>query len=563
MNTRTALLLIAACAFMPFPASRASSKAMLERFEPASLSSGTFAEDVALTPDGSTMFLTSGSENDPRQRSIVMLRREGAMWSQPRVASFSGQWRDLEEVLTPDGHTMIFASNRPASGSTPIDGFFSGGAQPGRGGNLWSVRWNGTSWDSPQHLPDAVNANTSVFSPAIARDGTLYFMRSSLPGPRFHIYVSKLEDGTYRSSAPAPFGDTQYSDFDPTVAPDGSFVIFGSNRPPAARGTSDLFITFARNGTWSVPQDMGESINPNRDATEPRLSPDARTLYFLSQGKLWSADISAWLAQSQTEPKPQPFAPGILSDALSPTFSPDETTMLFTHSTGNAAVIAQSHKSAGTWSTPSTVSFSGRWDDMDPSFSLDGSYVVFASMRPNGTAPKSALLWRANRTPQGWSDAVLLPKTVNIGANIFAPSLAADGTIYFLHSTPGARAHQLYRARMEDGRYEDAQPLTFSNPSTNDYDPAPSADQSFVIFASSGRNAHDTKRHLYMVYACSSGWGPVHRISHAGDDTTDDSSPVIARDQRTLYFTSSSNNSSQVVRIPIPAASSQERCNAQ
>lgn len=261
-------------------------------FAPMTETANAFSEDVAFSPDGTTLFLTRAAKDDPAQRTIVMLERNGSSWSSPSVAPFSGRWRDLEEVLTPDGRTMIFASNRPSSGSAPIDGFFGGKTQPGRGGNLWHVAWNGTSWGTPERLPDAVNANTSVFSPAIARDGTLYFMRSDLPGPRFHLYVAKLEDSTYRSSALAPFSDPRYSDFDPTVAPDGSFVIFGSNRPPSPAGGSDLFITFLRNGVWTAPADMGSSVNANHDAIEPRLSPDAKTLYFLSQGMLWSAPVT-------------------------------------------------------------------------------------------------------------------------------------------------------------------------------------------------------------------------------------------------------------------------------
>lgn len=293
MKSRIALCTLVACSVVTAAVAVTRADAIRMPFAPVTVTPSTFTEDVVFSPDNKTLFLTRAAVDDPAQRTIIMLERDGAKWTDPQVAPFSGRWRDLEEILTPDGRTMIFASNRPASdGSGAIDGFFGGKPQPGRGGNLWSVRWNGSAWGTPERLPDAINTGNSVFSPAVTRDGTLYFMRNTLPGPRFHLYVAKLEDGMYRSSAPAPFGDPRYSDFDPTVAPDGSFVIFGSNRPPSPAGGSDLFITFLRNEAWSTPVDMGSSINQNHDAIEPRLSTDANTLYFLSEGKLWSADLT-------------------------------------------------------------------------------------------------------------------------------------------------------------------------------------------------------------------------------------------------------------------------------
>ncbi len=122
-------------------------------------------------------------------------------------------------------------------------------------------------------------------------------MRTMADG-HFHLFVAKLERGIYASSTPAPFDDSRYSSFDPTVAGDGSFVIFSSNRPPAKAGKNGVFISYDRNGTWTTPADMGPSVNPNGDTTEARLSPDGRSLYFTSASALWRTDISVLLGTS-------------------------------------------------------------------------------------------------------------------------------------------------------------------------------------------------------------------------------------------------------------------------
>lgn len=259
-------------------------------FNPFSLPSPkAYLEDPAFALGGNTMYVTL--VDGPAHTIVVSTLQGNGTWSQPQPASFSGRWRDLEEVLSPDGKTMIFASNRPIAGDKPIDG-----------GYLWQTSWNGTAWSDPVRLPDAVNANTSTYTPALAADGTLYFMRASGPRGDFHIFVSRLENGTYARSELAPFSDMRYADFDPAVAPDGSYAIFTSNRPPAKAGTSGLFIAFYRDGAWTSPRYIGATIAPD-GAIEPRLSLDLKTLYFTHKRQLWNVDTSTY-EQALSHPPP-------------------------------------------------------------------------------------------------------------------------------------------------------------------------------------------------------------------------------------------------------------------
>lgn len=250
--------------------------------------------DVAFAPDGETVYVTRVVDS---RYTIMESKRVASGWSALAPVSFSGQWRDLEEVLSPDGNAMIFASNRPIeNGGKAIDAYYRERYSPQRGGNLWIVHRAGGGWGTPSRLPDAINANTSTFSPALAADGTLYFMRAYGPGGKFHIFVAKEEDGTYRSSSLAPFSDMRYSEFDPTVSADGAFVIFSSSRPPTPPKHSDLFVTFNAGGKWSAAEDMGAAINPAEDSTEARLAPDGTTLYLSSSANngIVSANVAGW-----------------------------------------------------------------------------------------------------------------------------------------------------------------------------------------------------------------------------------------------------------------------------
>lgn len=245
---------------------------------------------------------------------------------------------------------------------------------------------------------------------------------------------------------------------------------------------------------------------------------------------------------------PEIFAPGVISGPAndgSPTFSPDGKTLYFTRSTAAWGVILESRESGGKWSEPQVASFSGEWRDSSPGFSPDGSFLVFVSLRPEkmpvaGEKITSvrANLYRVKRTGAGWSEAERLPDAVNIGNAIWKPSVAADGTIYFV-SIDAQGGKRLYRSRLRDGVYQQAEPLSFSDGTTADVDPEIAPDGSFLVFCSSGRVKDDPRDHLYIVRRSGDGWGPVTAVRYAGDMVTTDDEPHLGGpDRRTVYFSS-------------------------
>lgn len=241
---------------------------------PASDAAATF------TPDGRTVyfFRSNGDDSD-----IMTSRFDGARWSQPVIAPFSGHWRDLEPAMAPDGSYLIFASSRPIDGSgKPIDGHWGGQLHPGRGGHLWRVNRQGDGWSAPILLPDTVNRFDSTFSPAIAADGSLCFMAATAPGGHFQLYFSQFANGHYRTPELLPFSAGEYGGVDPALAPDQSFIVFGSNRPPTPPRDSYAFIAFRTQGHWGEPIPLPPQVNDLGGIDELRLGPDGHTLYVTS-----------------------------------------------------------------------------------------------------------------------------------------------------------------------------------------------------------------------------------------------------------------------------------------
>jgi len=247
-------------------------------FAPGVISSPADDEGPTFTPDGKTVYFFRANSKD---YFIMESHRVKDGWSAPEVAPFSGRWRDLEPALAPDGSYLIFASTRPLPGSdVPPDGSWGGQPHPGKGGNLWRVDRKGDGWGEPKRLPDTVNRSFNIFSPTIAANGDLYFMDAVGEGMHFRLFMSALKDGVYQPPVALPFTAGQYGGVDAAVAPDESYMVFSSNRPPAPTGQSDLFIVFRKDGQWGEPQHLPDSINAYAPAYEAHLSPDGRTLYF-------------------------------------------------------------------------------------------------------------------------------------------------------------------------------------------------------------------------------------------------------------------------------------------
>lgn len=248
-----------------------------EVFAPGIVSGPNHEAAPAFTPDGATLYF---QRSTPRGGVILMTHRRANGWSKPKIAPFSGVWSDIEPAMAPDGSFLIFVSNRPATAAgKPLQGFYNGSMQDG--GNMWRVDRRGDSWSEPVRLPETVNRSPNVFAPSIVNDGSLYFMDTFGEKRRFRLYYSQYRDGAYQVAEPLAFSDGTYTDVDPAVAPDGSFMIFGSGRPPAK--SVDLFIVRQTNGLWGEPTHLGDTINSPGSDAEPRLSPDQQTLYYSSE----------------------------------------------------------------------------------------------------------------------------------------------------------------------------------------------------------------------------------------------------------------------------------------
>lgn len=271
---------------------------------------------------------------------------------------------------------------------------------------------------------------------------------------------------------------------------------------------------------------------------------------------------------SAASPKsPSLFAPGVISgpaNDLSPAFTPDGRTVFFTRSNASYSFVLVSHRNGDTWSNPGIAPFSGRWKDLEPTMSPDGSFLIFVSNRPSaeGKGPLDGVfngktypggggnLWRVDRHGDRWSEPVCLPASINSSSAVFSPSIAGDGSLYFMQADQSSGTFHLFRSSYQTGTYQAPLKMALGDATTEEVDPAVAPDESFIVYSSRHPQQHDKNR-LHIAFRQPAGWGnPID----LGDIVNEQGSNIEARlgpDRRTLYF--STNTVPPASSAPTPA----------
>lgn len=241
---------------------------------------------ATFTPDGRTVYFvrrTSGG------RFTIMFAERGddGRWSEPRIAPFSGRYADQEPYVSPDGDRLYFTSDRPSTGTEPIEGR-----------ETWVVELIDGGWSEPRRLEAPVRIPHSAAG--VAEPGRFWGQaRGPSEGPDGALYFwaerpdSRGETDLYRAppgSRPGVFGEpqnlgppvnTQHFETAGVLSPDGRTLVFGRDDPEGL-GLGDLFVSRRTGDGWSEPRNLGAPINSSAFDFAPRFSPDGRRLYFSS-----------------------------------------------------------------------------------------------------------------------------------------------------------------------------------------------------------------------------------------------------------------------------------------
>lgn len=235
-----------------------------------------------VSADGNTMIFTSnrpdGKTKGPLFEDIYISKKVKGQWSMPRKISpnINIKFNDAAASLSADGKTLVI--------------YYEYG-----GGDIYVSRLEGKDWSKP--VPLNKNINTPGFwetSAFLTSDGKKLYFTSNRPGGmgNLDIYVSEMESTGDWGQAKnlGPVINTKGREDSPSLDHAGTTLYFASNGH-RTMGGMDIFKSELKDGKWQKPVNMGYPINSVEDDSFFSITGDHKRAYFSTLREEGNAEI--------------------------------------------------------------------------------------------------------------------------------------------------------------------------------------------------------------------------------------------------------------------------------
>jgi hypothetical protein len=200
--------------------------------------------------------------------------------------------------------------------------------------------------------------------------------------------LSNSSNATEASSGLTAFG-VDY-DYPPVYSPDETKIAFVSKVVLPNRSTPAAYNLWIMNVDGSNRIALTQNLAAGEDSFNPVFTSDSSTLYFQSKAPISgvpSESFNIWKANLNSEdvlPLTSQIGAGL--DSTEPVVSPDGNTIAFTSTMGIAGVVSRSTNiwvmdETGGAMEPLTMNTQTGLNSKDPSFSPDGSMILFSSQQ--------------------------------------------------------------------------------------------------------------------------------------------------------------------------------------
>jgi outer membrane protein OmpA-like peptidoglycan-associated protein len=248
---------------------------------------------------------------------------------------------------------------------------------------------------NPINLGPEINTSDDEYMPAITADeNTLIFTRKINNNEDFYKSEKlngKWQTATYLSSN---INTPQYNEGSQSISLDGKVLFFtGCNRPDGL-GRCDIYISTKKGDDWSKPFDIAPPVNTSGWESQPSISADGRTLYFVSNRKGGYGGYDIWKSNLTEKgwTNPENLGPNINTafDEQSPFIHADDSTLYFCSNgwpgLGGMDLFVSHLDKDGKWQKPVNLGYpiNSNGDENGLTLTANGSYAFFASNKLNG-----------------------------------------------------------------------------------------------------------------------------------------------------------------------------------
>ena len=194
----------------------------------------------------------------------------------------------------------------------------------------------------------------------------------------------------------------------------------------------------------------------------------------------------------------------------------------------------------GEWTEPYLAPFNELYP-YNFSVAPDDRTLYFTSMRSPDDHDKILQLdniWVVEKTADGWSDTKMLGPSINSDTHYENyPSVTSDGTIYYMRGPSDGSGAGLYRSRLKNGYYAEAENLGgIINANSSAADPYIAPDESYLIYClelPGGYGEYD----LYVTFQKKDGsWTEPVNLGGDINSSTLDARPYVTPDGKFLFY---------------------------
>jgi len=140
--------------------------------------------------------------------------------------------------------------------------------------------------NSPEHLE---------YFPNLSVDGQRMIFTRRVNRKEEDFYLSeRTADGSWSTARPLQGVNTEFDEGAQSITADGNYLVFTACGRPDGAGSCDLYETYKNDEeAWSVPRNLGSTINSRDYESQPSVSADGQLLFFSSKrpGGLGGADL--------------------------------------------------------------------------------------------------------------------------------------------------------------------------------------------------------------------------------------------------------------------------------
>lgn len=246
-----------------------------------------------------------------------------------------------------------------------------------------------------ENLGEKVNTADSEYLPSLNADETTVIFTRLLGGQEDLYATGKDRNGQWRLAEALEEGtiNTGHNEGAHCISADGNTLLFTICNERNTRGSCDLYLSNKDGNGWTSPRNMGPAINSVSWDSQPSLSADGLTIYFVSNrpGGYGGKDLWVTHWKNGTWTAPENLGPEINTpyDEQTPFIHFDNETLYFS-SDGHPGLglhdIFISRRQDGKWSGPLNLGYPVNTNQVESGLtvSLDGSRAYYAAERDEG-----------------------------------------------------------------------------------------------------------------------------------------------------------------------------------